>query len=118
MVIAGAPGMDEGASWTARVQIETMVERIGVRITAERGAAQREGSVRFTAPEIVAEEAAIVGMIDARDDRAVLFEKSIAAAVGAADLSPDQGRAITAIGSSPWLIQPLSAPAGAGKTTS
>ena len=33
-------------------------------------------------------------------------------------MSADQARAITNIGSSPWLIQPLSAPAGAGKTTS
>jgi ATP-dependent exoDNAse (exonuclease V) alpha subunit len=33
-------------------------------------------------------------------------------------LSPDQKRAVENIGRSPWLIQPLTAPAGAGKTTS
>lgn len=111
LTIKGAPG-------TARTQIEAMVDMVGMRITAERGAAQREGSVRFTAPAIIAEEAAVVGLIDARIDRAVLPETTITAAVAAAELSPDQGRAITAIGTSPWLIQPLSAPAGAGKTTS
>ena len=33
-------------------------------------------------------------------------------------LSADQKRAVENIGRSPWLVQPLSAPAGAGKTTS
>jgi ATP-dependent exoDNAse (exonuclease V) alpha subunit len=33
-------------------------------------------------------------------------------------LSPDQKRAVENIAISPWLVQPLSAPAGAGKTTS
>lgn len=32
--------------------------------------------------------------------------------------SPDQKAAVQNIGESPWLVQPLSAPAGAGKTTS
>jgi ATP-dependent exoDNAse (exonuclease V) alpha subunit len=35
-----------------------------------------------------------------------------------AHLSADQKRAVENIGRSPWLVQPLSAPAGAGKTTS
>ncbi|MBS2080117.1 AAA family ATPase, partial [Mycobacterium tuberculosis] len=39
-------------------------------------------------------------------------------ALDTAGLSVDQARAISAIATSPWLIQPLSAPAGAGKTTS
>jgi AAA domain len=101
-----------------REVIEAAVDHVGVRLTAPRSAAQREGSERFTVPEIIAEEAAVVGLIDAWDDRAVLPEATVAAAVRAAGLSADQGRAITGIGSSPWLIQPLSAPAGAGKTTS
>jgi hypothetical protein len=33
-------------------------------------------------------------------------------------LSADQGRAVAAIATSPWLVQPLQAPAGAGKTHS
>ena len=106
------------ARQSPREVIEAAVDHVGVRITAPRTAAQREGSERFTAPEIIAEEAAVVGLIGARDDRAALPETTVAAAVRAAELSPDQARAITAIGSSPWLIQPLSAPAGAGKTTS
>ncbi|MDX1893398.1 MobF family relaxase [Mycolicibacterium sp. 050158] len=108
----------EGAPGTPRTLIEAIVDRVGMRITAQRGAAQREGSERFTAPQIIAEEAAVIGLIDTLDDRSQLPEKVVTAAVQAAELSPDQGRAITAIGSSPWLIQPLSAPAGAGKTTS
>ena len=112
------PVQIEGAPGTARTQIEVLVDMVGMRITAERTAHQREGSVRFTAPEIIAEEAAVIGLIAAREDRAALPETTVTAAVEAAELSPDQGRAITAIGSSPWLIQPLSAPAGAGKTTS
>src|SRR5258708_126158 len=35
-----------------------------------------------------------------------------------ATLSADQKRAVENIGHSPWLIQPLSAPAGAAKTPS
>ena len=35
-----------------------------------------------------------------------------------AGLSADQRAAAENIGRSPWLVQPLSAPAGAGKTTS
>ena len=108
----------EGAPGTPRTLIEAIVDRVGMRITAPRTAAQREGSERFTAPEIIAEEAAVIGLIDTRNDHSQLPEKVVTAAVRAAELSPDQGRSITAIGTSPWLIQPLSAPAGAGKTTS
>ncbi len=108
----------EGAPGTARTLIEAIVDRVGMRITASREAHQREGSERFTAPEIITEEAAVIGLIDARDDRVALPEAAVVAAVRAAELSPDQSRVITAIGSSPWLVQPLSAPAGAGKTTS
>jgi conjugative relaxase-like TrwC/TraI family protein len=101
-----------------REVIEAAVDHVGVRLSGPRLAHQREGSERFTVAEIIAEEAAVIGLIGARDGRAVLPETTVTAAVKGAGLSADQGRVITAIGASPWLIQPLSAPAGAGKTTS
>ena len=57
---------------------------------------------------------AVLDLVDARDDRALLWVKDDDTAA----LSPDQKRAVENIGRSPWLVQPLSAPAGAGKTTS
>ena len=82
----------EGAPGTARTLIEAIVDRVGMRITAQRGAAQREGSERFTAPEIIAEEAAVIGLIGVRNDHSQLPEKTVTAAVQKAVLSPDQGR--------------------------
>jgi conjugative relaxase-like TrwC/TraI family protein len=108
------PVVIEGAPGTARTQIEVMVDRVGMRITAARTAAQREGHDRFTALEIIAEEADLLGLMGARNERATLPDT----AVKTDGLSADQARAITNIAASPWLIQPLSAPAGAGKTTS
>ena len=60
------------------------------------------------------EEAAVLDLVDARNDRAMLWIKDD----DTAHLSADQKRAVENIGRSPWLVQPLSAPAGAGKTTS
>ena len=63
---------------------------------------------------VIAEEARIFDMVDATDTRARLD-------VRAADLeglSADQARAIATIAASPYLVQPLQAPAGAGKTHS
>src|SRR5258705_5787484 len=57
---------------------------------------------------------AVLDLVDVRDDRALLWVKD----EDTAALSSDQKRAVDNIGRSPWLIQPLSAPAGAGKTTS
>ncbi|WP_373120728.1 MobF family relaxase [Mycobacterium marinum] len=104
----------DGAPGTPRTQIEAIADRIGMRITAHRQAHEREGHERFTAAPVIAEEAAVLGFMGACDQRSVIAE----AAVDTARLSADQGRAITNIAVSPWLIQPLSAPAGAGKTTS
>ena len=87
---------------------------IGVRLTAPRAAHQREGHERFTLDAILDEEQAVLDLVDARDDRAMLWIKD----EDTAGLSPDQKRAVENIGRSPWLVQPLSAPAGAGKTTS
>lgn len=83
-------------------------------MTAPRAAHQREGHERFTLDRILAEERAVLDLVDARNDRALLWVKE----EDTAGLSPDQKRAVENIGRSPWLVQPLSAPAGAGKTTS
>ena len=85
-----------------------------MRLTAPRAAHQREGHERFTLDAIIEEEAAVLDLVDARNDRAMLWINDD----DTARLSPDQKRAVEKIGRSPWLVQPLSAPAGAGKTTS
>ncbi len=97
-----------------RQVLEAAVDEIGVRLTAPRAAHQREGHERFTLDRILAEEMAVLDLVDARDDRSMLWVKDD----DTDGLSPDQKRAVENIGRSPWLIQPLSAPAGAGKTTS
>jgi conjugative relaxase-like TrwC/TraI family protein len=99
---------------TPRQLLESAVDEIAVRLTAPRAAHQREGHERFTLDAILEEEAAVLGLVDARNDRAMLWITDD----DTAHLSPDQKRAVENIGRSPWLVQPLSAPAGAGKTTS
>jgi len=93
-----------------RAVVEAAVDEIGMRLTAP----QREGHEKFTLDLIVAEEVSVLDMCDARDVRAVLRVEDR----HTAGLSPDQARAIRGIAESPWLVQPLAAPAGAGKTTS
>jgi ATP-dependent exoDNAse (exonuclease V) alpha subunit len=63
---------------------------------------------------ILAEEVVLLDLVDAQDRRTQLWVKE----EDTRGLSPDQTAAVHAIGRSPWLVQPLSAPAGAGKTTS
>jgi AAA domain/TrwC relaxase len=99
---------------TPRELLESAVDEIAVRLTAPRAAHQREGHERFTLDAILNEESAVLDLVDARSDRAMLWIKKEDTAL----LSPDQARAVENIGRSPWLVQPLSAPAGAGKTTS
>ena len=94
--------------------LEDAVDAIGVRLTAPRAAHQREGHERYTLDGILEEEAAVLDLADAHDDRAMLWIKED----DTAGLSSDQKRPVENIGRSPWLVQPLSAPAGAGKTTS
>jgi ATP-dependent exoDNAse (exonuclease V) alpha subunit len=53
-------------------------------------------------------------LVDARNDRAQLWVTD----EDTAGLSSEQKQVVENIGRSPWLVQPLSAPAGAGKTTS
>jgi ATP-dependent exoDNAse (exonuclease V) alpha subunit len=97
-----------------REVVETAVDELGMRLTAPRQRHEREGHERFTLARILAEEMMVMDLADARDDRTLLWVKDD----DTAGLSADQRAAVEQIGRSPWLIQPLSAPAGAGKTTS
>ena len=98
-----------------REAVEAAVDELGMRLTAPRQKHQREGHERFTLSRILAEEVAVLDLVDARDDRAQLWVKD----EDTRGLSADQtGGGARTIGRSPWLVQPLSAPAGAGKTTS
>lgn len=97
-----------------RAVLEVAVDEVSLRLTAPRLAHQREGHERFTLDRILAEEAAVMDLVDARSDRAQLWVKD----EHTAGLSPEQKQVVENIGVSPWLVQPLSAPAGAGKTTS
>jgi conjugative relaxase-like TrwC/TraI family protein len=94
--------------------VEEAVDDIAVRLTAPREAHQREGHERFTLDLILAEEATVLDLVDAQDPRSILW--GLPSDIDG--LSPDQQRAVKNIAVSPWLVQPLSAPAGAGKTTS
>ncbi|MGY4647676.1 MobF family relaxase [Mycobacterium sp. URHB0021] len=111
---ARLPVAVDGAPDGPRILMEVLADRMAMPLTAPRAAHEREGHDRFTTAPIVGEEAAIVSLIGSRDAAAALP----ANAVQTEELSPEQARAITAIATSPWLAQPLSAPAGAGKTTS
>ena len=94
--------------------VEALAERAAVRITDPRAPHEREGHERYTAAPMIAEEIAVWEMIGARDAAAVF---DAAAVVDAAGLSEDQRRAVAAVAASPWLVQVIAAPAGAGKTT-
>lgn len=97
-----------------REAVEAAVDELGVRLTPPRQKHQREGHERFSLDRILAEEVAVLDLVDARDDCSQLWVWE----EDTRGLSPDQRAAVEAIGRSPWLVQPLSAPAGAGKTTS
>lgn len=105
----------DGDDRSPREQIEAAVDLVGVRISDTRQPHHREGYERYTLDVILAQEHRLFRMADARlagaRDMAVAEEDT-------AGLSADQARAVTAIAESPWLIQPLTAPAGAGKTHS
>ncbi|TXI56671.1 MAG: hypothetical protein E6Q54_09915 [Mycolicibacter arupensis] len=105
----------DGDDRSPREQIEAAVDLVGVRISDARQPHHREGYERYTLDVILAQEHRLFRMADARlaggVDMAVTTEDT-------AELSADQARVVTAIAESPWLIQPLTAPAGAGKTHS
>jgi hypothetical protein len=95
-----------------RALIEQIVDMVGVRVSAPRAAHHREGHEMFTVDAVIAEETRIFDMVDAADTRAQLDVRT----ADLAGLSADQARAIANIAASPYLVQPLQAPAGAGKT--
>jgi conjugative relaxase-like TrwC/TraI family protein len=97
-----------------RALIEQIVDIVGVRISATREAHHREGHELFTVDAVITEETRIFDMVDAVDARARLDVRT----ADLAGLSADQARAIANIAQSPFLVQPLQAPAGAGKTHS
>lgn len=94
--------------------VERAVDAVSVPVSAPRAAHEREGHQRFTLAAIIAEEERILDMVDARDNRALLDVR----ADDVRGLSAGQARAVRAIAASPFLVQPLAAPAGAGKTHS
>jgi conjugative relaxase-like TrwC/TraI family protein len=97
-----------------RALIETIVDDVSLRISAPRERHHREGHERFTIDAVIAEEQRVFAMVDDADNRTRLDVRT--ADLG--DLSADQQRAIRNIAVSPFLVQPLQAPAGAGKTHS
>ncbi|WP_207797270.1 AAA family ATPase, partial [Serratia marcescens] len=97
-----------------RALVEAAVDALGLRLTGPRAAHQREGHERFTLEAFLAEEQAVLDLVDASDPRAQLWVREH----DTNGLSADQARAVTTIATTEQLVCPLSAPAGAGKTTS
>jgi conjugative relaxase-like TrwC/TraI family protein len=97
-----------------RTLLETMTDQVSIRVSAPREAHHREGFERFTVDAVIAEEEQILDMVDESDNRTRLDLRR----QDIGDLSADQARAIAAIATSAQLVQPLQAPAGAGKTHS
>jgi hypothetical protein len=97
-----------------RALIEQIVDMVGVRVSAAREAHHREGHELFTVDAVIAEEQRVFDMVDEVDTRARLDVR----AADLAGLSVNQARAIATIAASPYLVQPLQAPSGAGKTHS
>jgi conjugative relaxase-like TrwC/TraI family protein len=97
-----------------RELLERMADVVGVRVTEPREPHHREGHVRYTVDAVIDEEERILDGADESDNRCRLDLRPD----DVGDLSPDQARAIANIATSPQLVQPLQAPAGAGKTHS
>jgi conjugative relaxase-like TrwC/TraI family protein len=115
---AHLPVTMDGAPGGPRRVLEALADAVGMRITDTRQPHEREGHDRYTAAPIITEEAALYTLISIRNEDAVVPDSAADRVTSEAGLSEDQRQAVTAVATSPWLIQPLSAPAGAGKTTS
>jgi conjugative relaxase-like TrwC/TraI family protein len=94
--------------------VEQIVDTVSVRVSAPREAHHREGHEKYTVDLVMAEEERVFGLVDETGYRSRLDAR----AEDLGDLSADQERAIRNIAMSPFLVQPLQAPAGAGKTHS
>lgn len=116
LIVDTAAGED-GVAPLPRPVIEACVDTVGMRLTGPRLAHQREGSERFTVDQILAEERRVFDLVDATNVRARSWVRPEHTAAGLG-LSAQQHQVVTAIASTPQLVVPLSAPAGAGKTTS
>jgi conjugative relaxase-like TrwC/TraI family protein len=108
------PQLPVDADGDPRSHIDTIVDAVSMRVTGPRETHHREGHELFTVDAVIAEEVRILDMIDEADTGTRLDVRD----TDLGDLSPDQARAIRAIAQSPYLVQPLQAPAGAGKTHS
>jgi len=97
-----------------RALIEAMADEVGVRISAPAETHHCEGHVKYTVDAVMHEEEAILAMVDDADTRTRLDLRP----QDIGDLSTDQARAIANIATSAHLVEPLQAPAGAGKTHS
>lgn len=120
LLVEGDGGVADDATGGAampRELIEASVNAVGMRLSAPRAAHQREGSERFTVDVILAEESVLLDMVDATNVRAQSWVRHFDTPTSWG-LSQQQFDAVTAIATSPRLVAPLTAPAGAGKTTS
>ncbi len=111
-------GNTDGVPFGPRGILEYAADQLAMRVTEARQPHEREGHERYTTVPVLREEAAIYKLIGARNLAAAVPKDVADTAVKKARLSADQAAAVGAIATSPWLIQVLSAPAGAGKTTS
>jgi conjugative relaxase-like TrwC/TraI family protein len=111
---ARMPAVVDGSPAPPHVLLDAVVDHVGLQITEPRRRHEREGHDRYTVEPIIAEEAAVLALMGARNERTALPEQTLKLD----ELSAEQARVIDSIARSPWLIQALSAPAGAGKTTS
>lgn len=114
----GGGGAGGAGAGLPRQLIEACVDAVGMRLTGPRLAHQREGSARYTVDLIVAEERRVFDLVDATNIRAMAWVRPGEHTAAALGLSDQQHQVVTAIAATPQLVVPLSAPAGAGKTTS
>src|SRR6185369_13755451 len=80
-----------------RALIEQMVDDVTVRVSDPREPHHREGHEKYTVDAILFEEQRVLDMIDEADNRSRLDVRTD----DLGDLSPDQGRAIRNIATSP-----------------
>lgn len=121
LIAADAAGSDNAGGVGAglpRQLIEACVDAVGMRLTAPRAVHQREGSERYTVDLILVEERRVFDLVDASNVRAMAWVRPGEHTAAALGLSAQQHQVVTAIACTPQLVVPLSAPAGAGKTTS